>query len=231
MPRKLLIGLIASLCVESVFADSACGENEVLVKDSSEKASEEPLPYQVGTCLSKGTYLTLKEEQWIELQYRKESRTVHGPYSDWIAIEKKGFLETMIERLIKRLGRRVPSSNCGVWEIDALQDNAFCFEPTVVLNLCRAKTSRTDTLVIKDRKTGRKESYNWQHSQNSYPWPVDDFPVDDGAVYRVRLGGKIRKLTFHQVPNSLSGSYETAWMIDNKCFRQAKIRLSGPKVP
>jgi len=227
MHRKLLIGLLATgFCFQPAIAHSACNHKQVLVKDSSTPS------YEVGTCLHKRTYITLGKKEWIVLQYKNEQpRQIEGPYSDWVAIHKQGLLETLIERIIKLLTQRAPSFNCGVWQIDPLQDNAFCFESTDNLTLCRADTSRTDTLIIRDRKTGKRYKSNWLagYGNNLKAWPLEKLPVYEGAVYLIRMAGKIRKLTFHKIPETLSGNYKTSWMVGQRCTRQAKKRW--PAVP
>jgi len=229
MHRKLVIGLIACLGVEfAPAAHSACRQNDVeVIKTSSS--------YQVGSCLTTRTYLSLKEREWIVLQPKEgKTRLIYGPYlekekkpkkSDEKKSNKKDEGKTLIEKIIETVRKRAPPSNCGVWEIDALEDNAFCFEFTKGLNLCRAHSTHTDTLIIKGSNTDQQYQDNWLHDDNGLKaWPLDAFPVSDGAVYRVSIRGKIRKLTFHQVPAPLSGSYETEWMLDNKCYRQVDLR-------
>ncbi|MEK8018010.1 MAG: hypothetical protein VSS75_014140, partial [Candidatus Parabeggiatoa sp.] len=182
-------------------------------------------------------YLSLKEREWILLQPKYgKTRLIYGPYlekekkskknkSDDNKSNKKGEGETLIEKLKKAITQRALSSKCGGWEIDALEDNAFCFEFTKGLNLCRADSTHTDTLIIKNSNTGLQYQENWLHDDNGLKaWPLDRFPVSDGAVYQVAIRGKIRKLSFHKVPRPLSGSYETEWMLDNQCYRQVDIR-------
>jgi hypothetical protein len=216
-------------------ADFLCDTYQVLVQKTSKVSS-----YKVNSCLGENTYLSLKKKEWIILKTSQgKKRRVNGPYSDRLSLKKKltsmALIKNIIERIKKVLRLRGETkNNCGIWEIDVLQDQFFCVDTSLKRPvLCRTDTSAIDTVIIQDTlqdKQKRKQlQYQWPPGElyRLKGWAEDYLPISDGAVYWIQVGNRERRtLTFYQAPESLTDSYKMAWMLDKQCYRQADMAWS-----
>jgi hypothetical protein len=136
--------------------------------------------------------------------------------------------ESLRETIGKLITRRTTEKELPDFQkIDALNDNNYCFIDSSWLVLGRTEANQTVTLEIFARDNPEQEvKRDWLAGEAFMTWPMDAFPVKDGAVYLVSINNEPHNLTLHQVTtdprtiNDLSKFYEKKW---EKCQRQLLI--------
>jgi hypothetical protein len=219
MPTKWFIGLIFIFCCDFALAAS-CGKDEVLIIKT--KILTKNPRYSVGNCLKTSQIYPpkfLKQGEHIVVEFsNKQKRTIYGPENNLIR-----FLKKIIEKLISPRGY----SDCDIWDIDiSVDEEAFCYESTKELFLCREDVDYSTHLFIEDHATGKLYKRIWLYGKARFLLPQDKFPIRDGVSYQFKISDdRWKTITFYKVPKTFSGNKETSWMIDKRCYRQANIRV------
>ncbi len=176
--------------------------------------------------LQAGSYLTagakLKKGESVDLRVEEadgrvcQLNNVKGPYSDSVF----GGAITLFQSVrCAAKQRRAHVSRVDVSKIDLGEDEFFCFKSAEKPALAREDAKQPEELVIRHEKTGDadEEPYIWPGGESVLPWPHEEFPVKNGAVYWISFRGKLRSLGFYQIPVGLSETEEKVFRMAKRC--------------
>ena len=205
MSKKLIAGLILCFCFDAALA---CGNDELKVVESSSPR------YKVDSCLHKGTFFRLERGESVVLEHRNGARTKkRGNYSD-----KKGIMG-FIERIISMLVRNtIKDSHCHILDMGNMQNLAFCIlKSPYQLFFYREDASFIDSFTIVNDRNNKSYTYEWQKGENTFPWPFDQVPIQEGTNYRIKTqaGNLWEYFSFHQKSAANSENY---WVLDWGCL-------------
>jgi len=175
----------------------------------------------------KGPITSLKPGEYVELTDGKRvSERISGPINNlWEHIDHNA---KVLFRAVNRIStqRAITQSPANYAQLDPWQDDAYCYNSSVDLQLARQDAEFLLDINFSSGKT--RKTVRWRAEEVTLAWPTE-IPVADGQQYQLALGQQARLLRLHQVPEAaLLSKEDMALLLCAKgCARQAELLKHG----